>query len=128
MDLAELKARAQAARQFTVPIGECVFSLRTPTRLELREALLRHSIDPRDQSALQMAVLQSYLLHGFLVGWTGVRDADVVPDAGTAPLPWSPDAVPLLLDARPDWGDTLGAALMDAVHQRATRIEADAKN
>ena len=128
MDLAELKARAQAARQFDVAIGECSFTLRAPTRLELRQALLRHDIDPRTQSALQLAVLQRYLLHAFLVGWMGVRESDVLPDAGSAPLPWSADAVPLLLDAQPDWADELGGALMTAVHDRAERAQAEAKN
>jgi hypothetical protein len=126
MDLAELKARALAARQFEVAIGECNFTLRTPTRLELREALLRHGIDVH--SALALVLLQRYLLHAFVVGWSGVRVNDILADADSAPLPWSADAVPLLLDAQPEWSDTLGTALMAAVYDRSERIEAEAKN
>lgn len=128
MDLAELKAAALAARQFQAAIGECSFTLRTPTRLELRELLRRHAIEPDTDSPVVMSLLRHYLVHAFLVGWMGVRNCHIVADAGTDPLPWSADAVPLLMDAQPDWADTLGRALMEAVAERAQRIEADAKN
>ena len=128
MDLAELKAKAQSAREFEVAIGECSFKLRTPTRLELREAMLRRGVDPGAQSALVLALVQQYLLLSFLVGWAGPRFRDVVEDAGDAPLPWSADAVTLLLDAQPQWADTLGAALLSSIAERSARIEAEAKN
>jgi len=128
MDLAELKARAQAAREFQVSIGECSFTLRTPTRLELREVLLRRGVDLTSSSPLILSLVQYYLLTSFLIGWTGPRDSHVVPDAGDAPLAWSVDAVPLLLDAQPEWADTLGAKLLASVSDRSDRIGEEAKN
>jgi hypothetical protein len=64
-----------------------------------------------------------------VVGWEGVRLCDVLPDASAAePLEWSPDAVALYLDARPDDADAMGAELLSRVGQRNAQIEADAKN
>lgn len=67
------------------------------------------------------------LLQG-LVGWTGVRESDIVPAAGSAPLPWSPRAVKLLLDSRPDDADALGVVLLEHADQRDEAIEDAAKN
>ena len=128
MDLAELKLKAQAAREFQVPIGECSFTLRTPTRLELRELLLQRGLDPASRSSMVVPLLQQYMLHRFLMGWTGVRCSHVHPDAGADPLPWSVEAVPLVLDAQPEWADTLGAEILQAVSERGARLEAEAKN
>lgn len=128
MDLAELRQRAQEARQFEVAVGDCSFTLRTPTRLELRELLLQRGLDPAAGSSMVLPLLQQYLLLRFVVGWTGVRESHVLPEAGSAPLPWSAEAVALVLDAQPDWADTLGAALLASVAERGARIEAEAKN
>lgn len=126
--LAELKAAARKALEFTHEIGECTFTLLTPTRTQVRECLHRHGLQARDGDALLLALLQRHLLQQHLVGWTGVRHLHVLPDAGTAPLPWQPDAVPLLLDAQPDWADALGAALLASMAGRQQRLEADAGN
>lgn len=128
MDLADLKARAQRAREFTHTCGDCTFTLRTPTRLEMRQCMHERGLDPAGASPLLPALLQRYLLERFVVGWMGPRESHVVADAGPAPLPWSADAVPLLLDAQPAWADELGTVLLASVSQRAERIEADAGN
>lgn len=128
MDLAELKARALRAREFTHAVGECTFTLRTPTRLELRQVMHERGLDPAGASPLLPALLQRYLLERFLVGWMGPRESHIVADAGTAPLAWEPGAVPLLLDAQPAWADELGTVLLASVQRRAEQIEADAGN
>ena len=128
--LAELKARALKAREFTHTIGECEFTLRTPTRTEVREVTRARGLMHFDTDALALPLLRYYLLLGALVGWSGVRVLHVLREEPAArdPLPWSPDAVPLLLDAQPNWADALGGVLLEQLHQRAGSVDEDAKN
>jgi hypothetical protein len=128
--LADLKARALRAREFTHGIGECQFTLRTPTRTEVREVTRARGLLNFDTDALALPLLRQYLLLSALVGWTGVRVSDVLraEPAARDPLPWSADAVSLLLDAQPDWADELGGVLLEQLHQRTASVDADAKN
>jgi hypothetical protein len=128
MDLAELQQRARKAREFEHAIDDCGFTLRTPTRLELRQCMHERGLNPAEQSGVVLSLLQQYLLERYLIGWKGVRDRHVLPDAGDAPLPWSADAVRLVLDAQPEWADALGARLLASVAERRAGLEADAKN
>lgn len=126
--LAELRAKALAAREFTHTIGECVFTLRTPTRTEVREVARAHGLLREDADATTLPLLQHYLLLGGIVGWTGVRESHLLAGGSAAPLPWSTDAVALLLDAQPAWDDAMGARLLASTQARSDAIEADAKN
>jgi hypothetical protein len=126
--LADLKARALKAREFTHTIGECEFTLRTPTRTEVRELTHERGLLREEADAMVLPLLQHYLLLRGIVGWTGVRFHHVLADAGRDPLPWSADSVAMLLDAQPAWSDAMGAALLASTQTRAEGIEADAKN
>jgi hypothetical protein len=133
--LAELKARALRAREFTHAIGERSITLRTPTRQEVRAALHQHRLLDHGGSLMALQLLQHQLLLAGIVGWTGVRVADVLPETpgeiaadARDPLPWSADAVALYLDARPDEADALGNELFARANVRSQAIEEDAKN
>lgn len=130
MDARDLKARALKAREFSHTIGECEFTLRTPTRTEVREVTRARGLMHFDTDSLALPLLRQYLLLSALVGWTGVRVLHVLPDDLEArdPLPWSGDAVSLLLDAQADWADELGNVLLARLHQRAGSVDEDAKN
>jgi hypothetical protein len=126
--LAELKEKAQRAREFTYQAGECEFTLRTPTRTEVREVTHAHGLLTGQNDAMVLPLLQTYLLQRGLVAWTGVRLRDLIPDAGTEPVGWSADTVQMLIDAQPELADKMGAALLARTQLRAEAIEADAKN
>lgn len=126
--LARLEAAAQKAREFDHTIGERTYTLRIPTRTEVRECVHEHALSRAGFDAMTVPLLRTYLLRQALVAWTGVRESDVAAGASSAPLPWSARAAALLLDARPDDADALGALLMDRADRRDAAIEADAKN
>ena len=125
----ELRAAALKAREFTHAIGERVFTLRTPTRHEVRQTLHQHKLLDEGGRVLVLQLLEHHLLLAGLVGWTGVRVRDVLPASGdAAPLPWSADAVELYLDAQPDDADALGSVLFARASARTAALEADANN
>lgn len=126
--LADLKARALKAREWEHAEGECVFVLRTPTRLEVRETTHQRGLLQHESDAMVLPLLQQYLLHKAVVGWTGVRERNLMAGGGDAPVPHSADAVALWLDANPDTADRLGALLLAKVQARGESLDADAKN
>jgi hypothetical protein len=125
MDAAALAAAARKALEFEHSIGECTFRLLTPSRTQVRECAYRHKLNLSDDNGAVLALLQRYT---HLLGWTGVRNLHVLPDAGTDPLPWSRETLPLVLDAKPAWADALGAKLLARMGQRDADIEEQAGN
>lgn len=128
MDATQLAAAARKALEFTHEIGECTFTLLTPTRMQVRECAYRNKLQFGDGGEVVLALLQRHLLDRHLIGWTGVRHLHVLPQAGADPLAWSRDAVPMLLDAQPDWADVLGSALLARMGQRGADIDDQAGN
>ena len=126
--IARLEAAALKAREFTHQIGERSYTLRVPTRTEVQETAHRRGLLQDGYSSVVPKLLNTYLLRAAVVGWTGVRERDVLPGGEGAPLPWSPRAVALLLEARTVDADALGQALDERIAQRDAAIEADAKN
>ena len=128
--LADIKARALKAREFVHAIGDCTFTLRTPTRQELRQVAYEHNL--RELDGAELGLLQYHLTVRHVVGWVGVRVHHLMPDATAAdagaPVPASPDTVALLLDAQPEWADALGGELLARVKLRNDALEEDAKN
>lgn len=125
-DLARLEAAAIKAREFSHTVGERTYTLRIPTRHEVRECVHANGL-ARGADAMFVPLLRHYLLLQCIVGWQGVRERDII-GAGDAPLPWSPRAVALLLDNLPDEADAMGVLLMQRADKRAEAVEADAKN
>jgi hypothetical protein len=127
--LDRIKADALAAREFTQTAGECVLTLRAPTRREVRECAHQRRLLSNDADALVLPLLKHYLLERAIVGWQGVRVRDLVPgSADAAPVPWSADAASLYLDANPEHADEMGTELLARVRVRGDQIEDDAKN
>lgn len=124
--IARLQAAALKAREFTHEVGERTYTLRVPTRTERFQVLHRHGLSTVTGATLWLQM--TYLLQEAIVGWTGVRERDVVPGAGSDPLPWSAPAVALLLDALDDDRDQLGLELDKRIGAREGRLEEDAKN
>ena len=129
MDAADLKARALKAREFEYRIGDLAFTLRTPSRHELRQAV--HDLGFGALDGAELALLQYALTVRYMVAWSGVRLSHLglagQADA-SSPAPLSPAAVELLLDAQPTWADELGVALLSRVSLRNAAIDGDEKN
>lgn len=133
MDLAEIARRYYAALEIEHRIGARTFRLRMPTRHERRKLIAVAApavIDQgREPTAAEKLEIAQELLSRALIGWEGVTVRDVLgTEAADDPLPWSVEAVALLLAARDDWAAELQAALTDAMQRRNAPIEADEKN
>lgn len=122
IDLADLRLRAQRARRFEHTVDGRAFELVYPSKFEAERIWARHERDTA--SALRDLVAAS------ITGWTGVLVGDAVPEHKRAaePLPYSAEAVALLLDERTDWIKALGMEIVAAMKTRHDAIEADRKN
>ena len=131
MDLADIQRQALAARQFqavasaAAPQGAYA-TLRIPTRHEVQLAMRRAG---PESDAGRMVTLERGLLESAVVGWGCIQVSHILPDHPNAdPLPFDPAAVPLLLDAQPDWAQAWGIALFDRMQASRQVQEAAEKN
>lgn len=130
-DIERIKARAMAARQFTVACGSRTYVLQLPTPHELEVAAAK-----RSEGDLGMVEFFRAQLERAMVGWQGVRECDFAPGTELPiigqtiepPVAFSAELVPWLLDAQPADAEQLRTALIDALAKRRERIEAAAKN
>lgn len=129
MDLQALQARARSAREFDHAIGEITYRLRVPTQHEALVAAHRTGVVGQAQGAAYLLLMRA-VLEAAVCGWQGLRVGHVVPggDDAATPLPWSADAVALVLDARPADAQALADAMGAQMVARAAAFEADAKN
>lgn len=124
----DIRARAIAARTFTHSIGPCKFKLVTPTRHDLRRIASQHGLSSLEGDAMAMPMLYRYVLESALVGWGGVLNGHAVPGEEQTPLPWSAEAVGVVLDNNPDWEDELGAVVVARANVRGQQLEDAEKN
>jgi hypothetical protein len=145
MSAADLAARLEAARRFTVPLAEgaVLVTLRCPTEHE-SSCLYLEAGAP---AASQWMRWQRLLVERAVVGWQGITEAAFEPggpgvaesvpvgtvDPDHAAPVWPPVAfdaalVPLLLDARPDWARALIGALLGRLAEARASREAAAGN
>jgi len=122
MDIQALRERAKSARTLTIEHDGAHYTLVIPSDFEWRTIIKRHR---EDDSKCTRA-----LVDAALVGWSGVRVADAVPesDKATESLPFSGEARALLLDYRVDILSTLETALILEFHSRREAREAAQKN
>jgi hypothetical protein len=126
------KAVAASRAPVEVVIDGRAFLLRVPTEHEAkltvarcRDRLAAHgSFGPLEA----MTESERALLSVAVVGWRDVKVADVLPDAEDAELAFSSGAVPLVLDAKPEWESQLNTALGEAMRARQEKQEAAEKN
>lgn len=137
-DIAELKARVLAARQFVVVVGPAdaprTVHMQEPTAQDVRLASLRAGLGGL-QDAAALAVLERALVADAITGWSGVTAADLLahhPEqaakAGAAPVKFEPGGADLLLDAQPAWSERLWSELLERLARRGAAREAAAKN
>lgn len=134
MDLEEIKRLALVARQFDVTVGPedapRFISLRLPTQHEVVLATRRAGLHRMADDMAAHVVLQRALLVSSVIAWSRVTVGDVLPDSPAAAelLVYEPGAVELLLDAKPEWEEHLGAELLSRLAQRRAVQDTAAKN
>ena len=125
MDAAQLIERARAARTYTAEEGAATFTFVLPQPFEVRRAFILARL-PGGGHDNEAAILK--LVSEAMVGWNGVKAADLVEDAGDEPVDFSPSAAREYLGARLVLLDRLSNDLLARLKARAERGEADAKN
>lgn len=130
-----LQRRAQAAREYTVPVTDKpepnggpapVLEMRLPTQHESDVIGLRAGMGQRLPEA--DAQFRRLMLEHACIGWSGITSAHVLADAGAEPLPWSPRAVTLVLDAQSEWENRLWRDLVERLAERVAQRESAEKN
>jgi len=126
-EIERLIAAANKAREFSFALGpRAQIVLRVPTAYELEIASAGRVTG--DTGAVQFF---RGLLEQCVVGWSGIVEADLVPDLPKEPAPevtFDRALVPLLLDTNPVEAVSMRDALLDRLSKRAARKEAARKN
>lgn len=125
MDLGEFKAKLERSRELEAKVGGATFRLRLPSEHAWRVASEEHR---RDDGRVKNEQASRALLQAAVLGWEGVTEGDLLLDGGTEPLPFSAEALGMLLDERQDIADELTLALMKRLSQRRGEVEAARKN
>jgi hypothetical protein len=130
MDLHDIQRHALAQREVSEEVEPGIFvTLRIPTRHEITVAGLRAGVH-RGYDAASLSVMQRTLLEQAVVAWTQtVRLSHLLaaPDADEA-VPYTPGAVPLLLDAQPAWAERLALRLTQGIADRDRSKDSAAGN
>lgn len=108
-----LVEKLRKAREQQVTVGGFTFTVRRPTDIE---AL-----------ALRGASGVAALLP-FVVGWSGVKEIDVLPGGNPVELPYDAATAAEWLADRPDLLEPLVKAIMDAYRAHVAALEGAAKN
>jgi hypothetical protein len=131
MDLDDIKRRAAAARDRSCEVAPGVnITLRVPTQHQVNLCAAKAGVHAQaaDPGAALLA-MQRALLETSVVAWDqGVKLSHILQDQPAEVLPFQADAVPLLLDAQPEWAHTLGARLNAELTARQALRDTAAKN
>lgn len=115
METKELQAAVEKSRRFTHELEGKTFELVLPT--QYAAAVIR-------SETASAAEFQRRLVLSALRDWSNVRAADVVPEAGSSPLPYSAAPAGLLFDERPDWEEALADVIVERMAARRKREDA----
>ena len=128
MDLADIKRKAEAARQFVVQVEGRSFTLRLPTQHEIEVEAVRARLHDGGADPAQLTVMKRTLLERGVVQWSGVTCEQLAPGAGADDAELSREAVCLLLDAEPELAATLDAEFVARLAERNAKRAEAAKN
>ena len=125
MDLADIKRKAEAARELVVEVAGRSFTLRLPTPHEIEVEAIRSRLHEGDTDPAQLSIMRRRLLERGLVSWAGVTCEHLAPGAGAEPAEAGREAFALLLDAEPELAAELDAQFVARLAERnAKRAEA----
>jgi hypothetical protein len=131
MDLADLKARALAAREYayTTQAGP-IMTLRVPTTHEMLLVARETGYTGGPQALVEQLLMHREMLARAVVRWAGVKAHHLAPDAlePDALVPCTVDAVRMWLDAYPAEATPMLNTLVEKVAARSQALEAATKN
>lgn len=125
MDLAAIKSQIEKAREFDAEYGGVKFKLRLPSEHAWRMITEDH-LD--EKGRVQNARAARSLLEVALIGWDGLKAEHLLKGAGEVAVPYSSEAISLLLDERGDVVDHFAKLLVVKLGQRRAQQEASRKN
>lgn len=125
MDIASIKAQIEKAREFDASYSGVKFLLRLPSEHVWRLITEDH-LD--DHGRVQNARAGRRLLEASLIGWENLKAEQLLKGAGDASVPYSSEAIALLLDERGDIVDHLNRLLVRKLGERRAQQEASRKN
>lgn len=105
--------KLRKAREVVKTIGGFDFTIRRPTQLEMLEI----QNQPRGRAILP-----------YVVGWSGVREMDLVPGGDPHPLPFAPELRDEWLVDRIDLLVPLADAVFEVYREHEARLEDAKKN
>jgi hypothetical protein len=127
-DINDLVRKANAAREFTVPVGSATYTLRLPTEHEKNMASLRARGPGAAADPAFPALLIRKLLEQSIVAWSGVTCEMLAPGGGAEVAELVPGAAALLLDADPATAQALQDAFVARTMERQRHVEEQQKN
>ena len=128
MDIADIKRKAQAAREATFADGALSFVVRLPTRHEVEVSAMRARLHDGEPDPAQLSVVRRRLLESAVVQWAGVTCEHLAPGAGDEPAELSAEAVAVLLDSNPELAEKLDAHFVGRMAARNSQQAEAEKN
>lgn len=111
-----LVEKIRKARQSSVQCGAYVFTITRPTDLDVVEM----------QTAGRLALKD--MLARFVVGWSGVRELDLIPGGSPEPAAFSTEVFVEFVADRPHLWAPLNDAILGAYRAHEAALEAAEKN
>jgi hypothetical protein len=121
MTPAEIRARAEKAREFEFTRDGITLTLRVPTDFDVRRAAQAAG------GSAEWTALQAPLLKGCVVGWSGIP-VSLLASAEEGPMPFAPDLVELVLAELMDLADAAYIELIRRYNERIDAREQSRKN
>lgn len=130
MDVAELKARARAARVVRHTFDGLTFEIRTPSTIEALR--LVNAVNEKTNSNEERGLLTIEGVLDFVVGWEGVTVGHILslpPGAQeyADAAPFDRDLLVGFIADRLDLGDRISGAVFGAINARREALEAEKK-
>jgi hypothetical protein len=125
MDFVSLKTQIEKSRELEVKSGGVTFRMRLPTEYRWRQVTEKHT---DENGVVRKSSVGRELTEAALLAWEGLKAEHILAGAGEEAVPFSVDAVLLLLDERQDMADDLAMAMIRALNKRRTEAENTRKN
>lgn len=115
--MSALIEKIRKARQSSVKAGEWTFTVSRPT-----------DMDVLNLRAAEGGTTNAELLRRFVVGWSGVREIDLVPGGSPDPVPFSAELFAEFVADRPALWEPIVKAIIEGYKAHESELEAAAKN
>lgn len=125
MEFSTLQAQIRASRQVSKEFDGATFTIELPSDYAQRVTL---EANRNDAGQMQFTQATRAVLLRAVVGWAGVTERHLLPEAPTESLPFSTAALAELIEERVDIADALMTEVGAKLAERRARREAARKN